>query len=142
MPLCVLISSEETNEKHWDHPKFSEVRQRLDECNYIKYSIYRVAMKFRILQQALYSMLYNFPLYECEINYCFLVDEVPLSIIAGVFERHRLGVNESSLCLESCDLEAVLSDIYFAANKKNHTNNDVDHATELMLNFLYNIYDK
>ncbi|CAH0552084.1 unnamed protein product [Brassicogethes aeneus] len=116
--------NEVTNAKQWDHPKFSEIRQRLDECNYVKYSSYRVALKFRVLQQSLY------------------MDEVPLSIIAGVFERHRLGSNESSLCLESCDLEAVLSDIYFAANKKNHTNTDIDYATELMLNFLYNVFDK
>ncbi|XP_028131995.2 dystrophin-like [Diabrotica virgifera virgifera] len=110
--------------KQWDHPKFSEIGQRLDDCNYVKYSIYRVALKFRVLQNALY------------------MDDVPLSIIAGVFERHRLGANESSLCLESCELEAVLSDIYFASNKKNHTNIDVDFATELMLNFLYNVYDR
>lgn len=74
--------------------------------------------------------------------FIFSVEEVPLTIISGVFERHRLGTNESSLCLESCDLEAVLTDIYFAANKQNHTNTDIDFATELMLNFLYNVYDK
>lgn len=70
------------------------------------------------------------------------MEEVPLSIVAGVFERHHLGANESSLCLESCDLEAVLSDVYFASNKQNHMNIDMDFATELMLNFLYNVYDK
>ncbi|KAJ8936626.1 hypothetical protein NQ314_012242 [Rhamnusium bicolor] len=82
--------NEATNLKQWDHPKFVDLRQRLDDCNYVKYSTYRVALKFRVLQNALH------------------MDEVPLSIIAGVFERHRLGANESSLCLESCDLEAVL----------------------------------
>lgn len=68
--------------------------------------------------------------------------DIPLSIISGVFERHKLGITEGSLCLESYDLEAVLSDIYFAANKLNHTNIDIDFATELMINFLYNVYDK
>lgn len=72
----------------------------------------------------------------------FLVEDVSLSTVAGIFERHQLGANESSLCLESCDLEAVLSDIYFASNKKNHTNVDIDLATDLMLNFLYNVYDR
>lgn len=70
------------------------------------------------------------------------MDEVPLTVIAGVFERHRLGINESSLALESVDLESVLTDIYFAANKQSHTNTDIDFATELILNFLFNVYDK
>ncbi|KAG5872462.1 hypothetical protein JTB14_024043 [Gonioctena quinquepunctata] len=116
--------NEASNHKQWDHPKFLEIRQRLDDCNYVKYSVYRVALKFRVLQNALY------------------MEEIPLSIISGVFERHRLGANESSLCLETCDLEAVLSDIYFASNKKNHTNTDIDFATELMMNFLYDIFDE
>lgn len=70
------------------------------------------------------------------------MNEVPLSVVIGVFERHKLGATESSLSLESYDLEAVLSDIYFAANKQNHTNTDIDFATELMMNFLYNVYDR
>lgn len=86
-----------------------------------------------------FSYLYSLILFYLQF---LIVEEVSLAIIAGVFERHRLGSNESSLCLDSCDLEAVLSDIYFASNKKNHTNTDIDFATELMLNFLYNIYDK
>lgn len=45
----------ELKEKQWDHPKFEEIRQWLDECNYVKYSMYRVALKFRVLQSALYS---------------------------------------------------------------------------------------
>ncbi|XP_056629999.1 dystrophin-related protein 2-like isoform X1 [Diorhabda sublineata] len=120
----IYYFNKSTGVRQWDHPKFSEIKQRLDDCNYVKYSIYRVALKFRVLQNALY------------------MDDVPLSVVSGVFEKHRLGANEGSLCLESCELEAVLSDIYFASNKKNHTNIDVDFAAELMLNFLYNVFDK
>ncbi|KAF2897378.1 hypothetical protein ILUMI_08792 [Ignelater luminosus] len=116
--------NETTNIKQWDHPKFTDIIQRLDDCNYIRYSTYRVAAKFRVLQHALY------------------MNEVPLSVIIGVFERHKLGATESSLSLESYDLEAVLSDIYFAANKQNHTNTDIDFASELMMNFLYNVFDR
>lgn len=72
----------------------------------------------------------------------FLVESVPLTVVAGVFDRHKLGATEGSLCLESYDIEAVLSDIFFAANKQNHTNTDIDFATELMMNFLCNIFDK
>lgn len=70
------------------------------------------------------------------------MEGISLYTIVGVFERHRLGANESSLCLENCDLEAILSDIYFASNKKNHMNVDIDLATDLMINFLYNVFDK
>lgn len=72
----------------------------------------------------------------------FSVEDVSIFTIIGVFERHRLGVNENSLCLENCDLEAILSDIYFASNKKNKTNIDIDLATDLMINLLYNVFDK
>lgn len=71
-----------------------------------------------------------------------LVEDVPLSVIVGVFQKHRLGATENSLCLETCDLEAILTDIYFAANKQNHTNVDIDFATELLLTLLHNIFDK
>lgn len=74
--------------------------------------------------------------------FLFSVEGISLFTIIGIFERHRLGTNESSLCLEYCDLEAILSDIYFASNKKNLTNIDIDLATELMINFLYNVFDK
>lgn len=113
-----------TNIKQWDHPNFAEIIQHLHECNYIKYSAYRVAAKFRVLQKSLF------------------MEEVRLNTIIGIFERHKLGATESTLNLESYDLEAVLSDIYFACNKQANTNTDIDYATELMMNFLYNIYDK
>ncbi|GLV40563.1 Dystrophin [Carabus blaptoides fortunei] len=116
--------NENTNSKQWDHPKFADVKQTIDECNFIKFSSYRVASKVRVLQRAFY------------------MDEIPISMINGIFEKHRLGVNEASLHLESYDLEAILADIYFAGNKQNHTNTDIDFATELMQNFLYNVYDK
>nr|CAI5848460.1 unnamed protein product [Callosobruchus analis] len=116
--------NEHIKAQQWSHPKFADIRQRLDDCNYIKYSMYRVASKFRVLQSALF------------------VEEVPLSLIVGVFGRHKLGVNEGSLGLEICDVEAILSDVYFASNKKNNTNIDIDFAIDLMINFLYDVYDK
>ncbi|CAH2014137.1 unnamed protein product [Acanthoscelides obtectus] len=116
--------NEHTKVHQWSHPKFADIRQRLDDCNYVKYSMYRVALKFRVLQNALF------------------MDEVPLSVIIGVFSRHRLGVNKDSLPIKNCDLEAILSDIYFASSKINHTNIVVDFATDLLMNFLYDVYDK
>ncbi|RZC39097.1 dystrophin, isoform E-like [Asbolus verrucosus] len=116
--------NENTKQQQWDHPKFLELKHLIDDCNYVKYSKYRVALKVRVLQKALF------------------MEGVALGTVMGVFARHQLGVNESSLCLESYDLEAVLFDIFFAVNKQNQRNIDVDFAVELMQNFLYNIYDK
>ncbi|KAL3287005.1 hypothetical protein HHI36_001491 [Cryptolaemus montrouzieri] len=119
-----LYINESTKEKQWDHPKFSDIRQRLDDCNYVKYSSYRVALKLRVLQQAL------------------LMDQVPLTVVEGVFERHKLGANECSLNLDCYDIEAILYDIYFACNKRSETSIDIDMSTELMLNLLLNVYDR
>ncbi|XP_066245861.1 dystrophin-like [Euwallacea similis] len=119
--LCYL--NLDTNLKQWDHPKFSDVKQALDDCNYIAYAAYRLAFKIRVLQRCLY------------------LEEIPLNIITVVFERHRLANTENSLVLETYDLEAVLSDVFYTANKVNHTNIDIDFATEIAINFLYNVFD-
>lgn len=124
MISILFFFSENTQQKQWDHPRFIEVKHLIDDCNYVKYSKYRVALKFRALQKALH------------------MESVNLNTVIGVFTKHRLGTNESSLCLESYDLEAVLYDIYFAANKQSGKSIDIDFAVELMQNFLYNIYDK
>ena len=78
----------------------------------------------------------------CVYRYFFKVETIPLSVICGVFERHRLGWTENSLYLDSYDIESVLSDIFFAVKKQNHFNEDIDLAIELLLNFLYNVYDE
>lgn len=67
---------------------------------------------------------------------------VRLELIAGVFERHRLSVTENSVTLDPSELEDVLSDIYFAAQKEGNTNFNVDLATKLGVNYILNIFDK
>ncbi|KAL1512645.1 hypothetical protein ABEB36_002204 [Hypothenemus hampei] len=115
--------NKETNTKQWDHPKFSDVKQAIDDCNYIVYSTYRLAMKIRAIQRHLH------------------MEDITLDTITAMFDRHRLANNENSLILETYDLEAVLSDIFFSANKVNHTNIDIDFATEIFINFLFNVFD-
>lgn len=66
----------------------------------------------------------------------------PLRISSGVLARHRLSLSESSLSLDAAELEAVLADIYFAAEKEGLFTGDVDLAVDLLLNLLLNIYDK
>lgn len=71
------------------------------------------------------------------------MEYVRLGVFAGVFQRHRIQATENSLTLESTELEAIISDIFFAASKETTGHRfTVDTYTELTLNFLLNIYDK
>lgn len=70
------------------------------------------------------------------------MDHVTLTLVGGVFERHKLGSNEGALFLDCYDLEAILHDIYFACDKQNQGNIDVETLTELMMNLMINVYDR
>ncbi|XP_045777553.1 dystrophin-1-like [Maniola jurtina] len=114
---------DETNGKqHYDHPQFSRILKTLEEYNDIKYSAYRIAFKLFALQKNL-----KVP---------------PLRISSGVFARHQLSLSESSLSLDTAELEAVLADIYFAAEKEGLFSGDVDLAVDLLINLLLNVYDE
>lgn len=78
-----------------------------------------------------------------EIMYLFYLFTVPpLRIASGVFARHQLSLSESSLSLDTAELEAVLADIYFAAEKEGLFTGNIDLAVDLMINLLLNVYDK
>lgn len=66
----------------------------------------------------------------------------PLRISSGVFARHQLSLSESSLSLDTAELESVLADIYFAAEKEGLFSGDIDIVVDLLINLLLNIYDK
>lgn len=53
--ISLLFFSEITNLKQWDHPEYTNIFRKLEECSYIKYSSYRLAMKIRYLQNLLHS---------------------------------------------------------------------------------------
>ena len=67
---------------------------------------------------------------------------VQVELIAGIFERHRLSVTENSVNLDIHEIEDVLSDIYFAAQKENNVNFDVEHSTKLALNYIFKTFKK
>jgi len=75
--------------------------------------------------------------------YAFLssVDTLRLGLVAGVFDRHHLRNTENGVVLKYTELEAVIFDIFFATQKENMSDIDVDLTTELTLNLLLNIYD-
>nr|CAD7443731.1 unnamed protein product [Timema bartmani] len=108
----------------WDHPKFQEIQKGLKECNIIKYASYRTAAKIAMLNRALY------------------MHHIRLGLIAGVFERHGFKSMENKIVLECSELEAILFDVFFAAQKETSCQFDVGLVTELMINLLLNIYDR
>lgn len=73
------------------------------------------------------------------------MDKVRVGLIAGVFQRHRIQVLENCLQLEYAELEAILSDIFFATSKEARLDSviyNVEHLTELTLNFLISVFDR
>lgn len=67
---------------------------------------------------------------------------IQVELVAGIFERHRLSVTENSVSLDIHEIEDVLSDIYFAAQKENSVNFDAEHFTKLALNFIFKTFNK
>ncbi|KAJ8717431.1 hypothetical protein PYW08_005830 [Mythimna loreyi] len=112
---------EATGKHQYDHPEFKKIMESLEEYDGIKYNAYRVAFKIYALQKHL-----RVP---------------PLRISSGVFARHQLSLSESSLSLDTVELESVLADIYFAAEKEGLFTGDIDLAVDLLINLLLNIYD-
>lgn len=81
----------------------------------------------------------------CSHNHIFAIFKLsvpPLRISSGVFARHQLSLSESSLSLDTAELEAVLADIFFAAEKEGLFSGDVDLAVDLLINLLLNVYDE
>ena len=76
------------------------------------------------------------------LQYLVSVDQLPLKVISGIFERHQLQSTENSVQLDNEDLESVLSDIFFVIQKEFVFDLDVENAVKLMVNFLFNVFDK
>ncbi|XP_029159940.1 dystrophin-1-like isoform X2 [Nylanderia fulva] len=100
------------------------IMRSMQGCNAIRYASYRAAAKMQILHK------------ELNMQY------VQLELIAGVFERHRLSITENCVNLDSSEIEDVLSDIYFAAQKESNFNFDVDFVTKLATNYILSTFDK
>ncbi|XP_039300336.1 dystrophin-like [Nilaparvata lugens] len=92
--------------------KFSVIQDALNECNSIKYAAYRTAAKMCVLQRALG------------------MEHVRLSVIAGVFQKHGYQATENALLLDCTELDALLSDVFFAASKETRQSLDLEYLTE------------
>lgn len=67
---------------------------------------------------------------------------VQLEIVTGVFERHRLSITENSVNLDANEIEDILFDIYFAAQKESNFNFDVNATTKCATNYILNTFNK
>ncbi|XP_063242630.1 dystrophin-like isoform X2 [Bacillus rossius redtenbacheri] len=121
MPYYVTHS---TRKMQWNHPKYAEIQEHIKECNVIKFATYRMAAKLLVLSK------------------CLHMEYVRLGVVAGVFERHRLHCTENTVVLEGDELESLLSDIFFAAQKETLSQFDVDLTVELAMNLLLNCFDR
>ncbi|KAH9635871.1 hypothetical protein HF086_002431 [Spodoptera exigua] len=77
--------NEVSGKQQYDHPEFRKIMESLEEYDGIKYNAYRVAFKIYALQKNL-----RVP---------------PLRISSGVFARHQLSLSESSLSLDTVELD-------------------------------------
>ncbi|XP_058807564.1 dystrophin-like [Phymastichus coffea] len=101
-----------------------DIMKSVNECNTIRYASYRTASKMQLFHKVL-NMHY-----------------VQIELVAGIFERHRLSVTENSVNLDINEIEDVLSDIYFAAQKENNVNFDVEQSTKLALSYIFKTFNK
>ncbi|KAK7865094.1 hypothetical protein R5R35_014629 [Gryllus longicercus] len=95
-----------------------------DECNVIKYSAYRTAAKVRALQRTL------------------RLEHVRLGIVSGVFYRHNLQPLQNQDVINRSELEAIVYDILFAAQKETSSEMDISISTDKIVQFLYKVYDR
>ncbi|VVC96672.1 unnamed protein product [Leptidea sinapis] len=116
-----VSKNQHSGKQDYDHPHFKEIIESLKVYDGIKYIAYKIALKIFALQKEL-----RVP---------------PLRISSGVFARHQLSLSESSLSLDTTELESVLADIYFAAEKEGTFVGDVDVTVDLVINLLLNVYD-
>lgn len=70
------------------------------------------------------------------------MNHVYVGLIANIFERHRLSVTENSVNLDIHEIEDVLSDIYFAAQKDQNVDFSVEKSTKLAISYIYKVFNK
>ncbi|XP_074104483.1 uncharacterized protein LOC141530976 isoform X1 [Cotesia typhae] len=92
-----------------------DVMKEIKECNGIRYPFYRTAAKVLILHRKLHMQY------------------VPLQLVIGVFERHKLSITENSVILDETEVEDVIADIYFAARKEANVEFYINKITELAI---------
>ena len=128
----------DSNKTLWDHPKFTALLDRMSELKQYVFSVYRTAMKLRIIQKSLG------------------IDLLMLEHLKDIFNSHGLGLPQVSNTntIESQSTQAIndspvdveqiiqlLKSIYGRIQAEEAPSLDVPLAIDLTLNWLLNLYD-
>ncbi len=107
----------------WDHPEFTDLMESLLEMNTVKYSVYRMALKLRKVQQKL----------------CLDLLDVKAALVA--FNAHGLTKDKHESLIAVPQMIVVLTSIYEALVEEEPEEVIVPLCVDLCLNWLLNVFD-
>ena len=107
----------------WDHPEFTDLMDSLLEMNTVKFSVYRMALKLRKVQQKL----------------CLDLLDLKSALVA--FDAHGLTKDKHDSLIKVPQMVVVLTSIYEALHEEEPEEVDVAVCVDLCLNWLLNVYD-
>ncbi|XP_038068197.1 dystrophin-like isoform X2 [Patiria miniata] len=120
IPYYINHMSERTQ---WDHPEFIKALRMLDEMSNIQLAEYRAAMKLRMLQK--------------QLN----LDLVDISTISSSFDQHGFR-HHNDIVLDVVQLRSIIYEVFYVTYSRRHSSMvDVGSSTDLVLNWIYNLYD-
>ena len=107
----------------WDHPEFTDLMESLLEMNTVKFSVYRMALKLRKVQQKL----------------CLDLLDLKSALVA--FNAHGLTKDKHDSLIKVPQMVVVLTSIYEALHEEEPEEIEVALCVDLCLNWLLNVYD-
>ena len=107
----------------WDHPEFTDLMESLLEMNTVKFSVYRMALKLRKVQQKL----------------CLDLLDLKSALVA--FNSHGLTKDKHDSLIKVPQMVVVLTSIYQALHEEEPEEIEVALCVDLCLNWLLNVYD-
>ena len=112
------------HEQHtqWDHPEFTDLMESLLEMNTVKYSVYRMALKLRKVQQKL------------------CLDLLDLKSAIFAFDQHGLTADKHDNFIKVPEIVVILTSIYEAVHEDEPEEVIIPLCVDLCLNWLLNVY--
>ena len=134
-----------SNKTLWDHPKFTELLNSLDECKQYVYSVYRTALKLRFVQKRL--GIEKLMLEHLKDMLVALDQQLAQqnSATASGSQAMNAGQQQQIVTFETqINIEQIISllkAIYTKIQIEESPDLDVPVAIDLTLNWLLNLYD-
>ncbi|XP_005105113.1 dystrophin [Aplysia californica] len=107
----------------WNHPFLDKVLKELDEYGDVKYAAYRTAMKLRILQTHLG------------------LSWITIEGMKHVFPLSFVEEDDLTMTVNCGEASGLLYRLLEFSDKRHQHTADYERATDLVLNFLLNLYD-